>query len=67
MFCVMNIQKRKRNDISGIQKEATRTATDYNNQVKPGMDALRQPDKQQQNCRKRLNNCRQTVNGIMIV
>lgn len=40
MFCVMNIQKRKRNDISGIQKEATRTATDYNNQVKPGMDAL---------------------------
>lgn len=40
MFCVMNIQKRKRNDISGIQKEATRTATDYNNQVKPGMNAL---------------------------
>lgn len=40
MFCVMNIQKRKRNDIAGIQKEATRTATDYNNQVKPGMDAL---------------------------
>lgn len=38
MFCVMNIQKRKRNDISGIQKEATRTATDYNNQVKPGMN-----------------------------
>lgn len=40
MFCVMNIQKRKRNDISGIQKEATRTATEYNNQVQPGMDAL---------------------------
>ena len=40
MFCVMNIQKRKRNDISGIQKEATRTATDYNNQVKPGMNAF---------------------------
>lgn len=38
MFCVMNIQKRKRNDISGIQKEATRTATDYNNQVRPGMN-----------------------------
>lgn len=38
MFCVMNIQKRKRNDISGIQKEATRTATEYNNQVKPGMN-----------------------------
>jgi hypothetical protein len=40
MFCVMNIQKRKRNDISGIQKEATRTATEYNNQVKPGMNAF---------------------------
>lgn len=40
MFCVMNIQKRKKNDITGIQREATRTATDYNNQVKPGMDAL---------------------------
>ena len=40
MFCVMNIQKRKRNDITGIQKEANRTATDYNNRVQPGMDAL---------------------------
>lgn len=37
MFCVMNIQKRKRNDVSGIQKEATRTATEYNNRVQPGM------------------------------
>lgn len=40
MFCVMNIQKRKRNDISGIQKEATRTATEYNNRVQPGMNFL---------------------------
>lgn len=40
MFCVMNIQKRKRNDITGIQKEATRTATNYNNRVQPGMDFL---------------------------
>ena len=40
MFCVMNIQKRKKNDITGIQREATRTATAYNNQVQPGMDAL---------------------------
>lgn len=40
MFCVMNIQKRKKNDITGIQREATRTATEYNNQVKPGMNAL---------------------------
>lgn len=38
MFCVMNIQKRKKNDITGIQKEATRTATEYNNRVQPGMD-----------------------------
>lgn len=38
MFCVMNIQKRKRTDISGIQKEATRTATEYNNRVQPDMD-----------------------------
>lgn len=38
MFGVMNIQKRKRNDVSGIQKEATRTATEYNNRVQPGMD-----------------------------
>ncbi len=40
MFCVMNIQKRKKNDITGIQKEATRTATEYNNRVQPGMDFL---------------------------
>lgn len=38
MFCVMNIQKRKKNDITGIQREATRTATDYNNRVQPGMN-----------------------------
>ena len=38
MFCVMNIQKRKRTDISGIQKEATRTATEYNNRVQLGMN-----------------------------
>lgn len=40
MFCVMNIQKRKKTDIGGIQKEATRTATEYNNRVMPGMDIL---------------------------
>lgn len=38
MFCVMNIQKRKKTDIGGIQKEATRMATEYNNRVMPGMD-----------------------------
>lgn len=38
MYCVMNIQKRKWQDIAGIEREATRTATDYNNAVEPGMD-----------------------------
>lgn len=38
MFCVMNIQKRKKTDITGIEREATRTATEYNNAVEPGMD-----------------------------
>lgn len=40
MFCVMNIQKRKKNDITGIQRENTRTATEYNNRVNPGMDVF---------------------------
>lgn len=38
MFCIMRTEKRKRTDIGGIQKEATRTATEYNNKVAPGMD-----------------------------
>lgn len=38
MYCVMNIQKRKKTDIGGIQREATRTATEYNNKVVTGMD-----------------------------
>lgn len=38
MFCIMRTEKRKRTDLSGIQKENTRTATEYNNQVSPGMD-----------------------------
>lgn len=40
MFCIMRIEKRKRTDIGGIQRENTRTATEYNNKVAPGMDAL---------------------------
>lgn len=56
MFCVMNIQKRKRTDISGIQKEATRTATEYNNQVKPGMNIFNVNLIQS-------NNWMQTLNG----
>lgn len=38
MFCIMRTEKRKRTDIGGIQKENTRTATEYNNKVAPGMD-----------------------------
>lgn len=38
MFCIMRTEKRKRTDIGGIQKENTRTATEYNNKVSPGMD-----------------------------
>ena len=38
MFCIMRTEKRKRTDIGGIQRENTRTATEYNNRVQPGMD-----------------------------
>lgn len=40
MFCIMRTEKRKRTDLGGIQKENTRTATEYNNKVRPGMDIL---------------------------
>lgn len=40
MFCIMRTEKRKRTDLGGIQKENTRTATEYNNNVSPGMDIL---------------------------
>lgn len=38
MFCIMRTEKRKRTDLGGIQKENTRTATEYNNKIAPGMD-----------------------------
>lgn len=38
MFCIMRTEKRKRTDLGSIQKENTRTATEYNNKVSPGMD-----------------------------
>lgn len=38
MFCIMRTEKRKRTALGGIQKENTRTATEYNNKVSPGMD-----------------------------
>ena len=34
----MRTEKRKKSDLGGIQKENTRTATEYNNKVTPGMD-----------------------------
>lgn len=40
MYCIMRTEKRKRTDLSGIQKENTRTVTEYNNRVEPGMDIL---------------------------
>mgnify|MGYP000216099675 CR=1 FL=1 len=38
MFCIMRTEKRKRTDLGGIQRENTRTATEYNNKVAPRMD-----------------------------
>lgn len=38
MFCIMRTEKRKKSDLSGIQKENTRTATEYNNKIAPGID-----------------------------
>lgn len=42
MYCIMRMEKRKRQDISGLQREATRTATEYNNKVVPGMEIYNQ-------------------------
>lgn len=42
MYCIMRMEKRKRQDISGLQREATRTAVEYNNQVMPGLDIYNQ-------------------------
>lgn len=38
IYCIMNIQKRKKSDINGIQQEANRTAMNYNNRVDIGME-----------------------------
>ncbi len=40
MFCIMRTEKRKRTDLGGIQRENTRTATEYNNRVNQGMDVF---------------------------
>lgn len=38
MYCIMRMEKRKRSDIAGLQREATRTALEYNNRVMLGME-----------------------------
>lgn len=43
MFCIMRTEKRKRTDITGIQKENNRTATDYNNSVNRERSELNVP------------------------
>lgn len=42
MYCIMRMEKRKKQDIAGLQREATRTAAEYNNKVVPGMDIYNQ-------------------------
>lgn len=42
MYCIMRMEKRKKQDITGLQREATRTATEYNNKIVPGMDIYNQ-------------------------
>lgn len=43
MFYVMRIEKRKRQDISGIQRENNRTAAEYNNRVNREQSELNLP------------------------
>lgn len=43
MFYVMRIEKRKRQDVSGIQKENNRTAAEYNNRVNTTQSGLNLP------------------------
>lgn len=56
MFCIMRTEKRKKSDLNGIQKENTRTATEYNNQVKPGMDVFNVVLKESNNWMQDINN-----------
>lgn len=42
MYCIMRMEKRKKQDITGLQREATRTALEYNNRVMPGMEIYNQ-------------------------
>lgn len=56
MFCIMRTEKRKRTDLGGIQKENTRTATEYNNKVAPGMDIFNVTLKESNNWLQDINN-----------
>lgn len=56
MFCIMRTEKRKKSDLSGIQKENTRTATEYNNRVAPGMDIFNVTLKESNNWLQDINN-----------
>lgn len=56
MFCIMRTEKRKKSDLSGIQKENTRTATEYNNRVSPGMDIFNVTLKESSNWLQDINN-----------
>lgn len=56
MFCIMRTEKRKRTDLSGIQKENTRTATEYNNRVASGMDIFNVTLKESNNWLQDINN-----------
>lgn len=56
MFCIMRTEKRKRTDLGGIQKENTRTATEYNNKVSPGMDILNVTLRESNNWLRDINN-----------
>lgn len=49
MYCIMRMEKRKKQDISGLQREATRTALEYNNRVMPGMEIYNQTLQQSDN------------------
>lgn len=56
MFCIMRTEKRKRTDLGGIQRENTRTATEYNNRVAPGMDIFNVTLKESNNWLQDINN-----------
>lgn len=56
MFCIMRTEKRKKSDLSGIQKENTRTATEYNNRVSPSMDIFNVTLKESSNWLQDINN-----------